>query len=231
MTRSALLIAGLAVAASLCAGEDHGSANVTVLGDHDVPVAGARVLAHPFSGAVCVYLYALPQCITDKAGTCTLDLEYGGKCQTGKYSVTASKEADGYPNLNNGFFDETDPAHKPTEVTVSANHPAAVITVHLGRRAGVIAGTIVDAVAGKPLNAAIELRRGPIYVKIPGGVNGYTNAKFRILVPSNTAVTMAVSLEGYENWIYSQGKGAEPNAILLRPGEELKIHIRLRPAK
>ncbi len=232
MTRSALLIAGFAVATSLCAGEDHGSAKVTVLGEHDLPVSGARVLAMPFSGAGCGFDYPLPACITDKAGSCTLDLAYGGRCELGKYSVSASKEADGYPNLDDEFYSAADPTHKPTEVTVSASNPSATITVHAGRRAGVLAGTIVDGHRGKPLNARLELRWGANHVKvIPGGVNGFTNAQFRILIPSETTVTMIASLKGYENWSYAPGTGAGRNAIFLRPGEVLKLHIRLRPAR
>jgi hypothetical protein len=40
---------------------------------------------------------------------------------------------------------------------------------------------------------------------------------------------MVVSLNGYENWTYSLGKGAMKNAILLGPGEEMRLDIRLRP--
>jgi hypothetical protein len=204
---------------------------VTVLGDRDVLVPGARALAMPFSGAGCAFAYALPACITDKAGSCTLDLAYGGRCELGKYSVSASKEADGYPNLDDGFYAAADPAHKPTEVTVSVSHLTAAITVHLGRRGGVLAGTIVDALTGKPLNADLELRWVPNHVEDIRKVNALTNAKFRILIPSDTPVTMVASLKGYENWTYSLGKGASRNTILLRPGEELKLDIRLRPLK
>jgi hypothetical protein len=40
---------------------------------------------------------------------------------------------------------------------------------------------------------------------------------------------MVVSLDGYENWSYSLGRGELRNAILLRPGEELALDVRLRP--
>jgi hypothetical protein len=117
---------------------------------------------------------------------------------------------------------------KPTVVILSHEQPAESISVHLGKKGGILTGTVTDAKTAKPLNANVEFR----WVSDPrtflSGI-GLTNAKFRVLVPSDVAVTMVVSLDGYENWSYSLGRGELRNAILLHPGEELALDIRLRP--
>jgi hypothetical protein len=235
MAGQTILIAGLIAAAVSCAGQEQGrgSVKVTVLREHDLPVAGATVLADPILIGNCAMGYALPECLTDKSGSCTLTLEYGGpgrECLLGKYSVSVSKEADGYPKLFLQFYAAVDPTHKPTEVEVTASHPTDAITVHLGKRGGILTGTVVDALTGKRLNANITLR----WASNPGIVNAggwLANSKFRMLVPSETPVTMVVSEKGYEDWTYAQGKGAMKNAIRLGPGEEKRLDIRLQPRR
>lgn len=228
MTRIVYLILGLVAATSLCAGQGHdsvGTVRVTVLDGRDLPVRGAKVTALPITK--CVLGYAPPECFADSAGGCTLTLSYGGDCG-GKYGISASKEDDDYPLLYFSFYAAADSTLKQTEVTLSKGHPSEAVTVHLGRRAGVLVGTVADAVTGKPLNANVAFRwvSDP---KISLSGSGLANAHFRILVPSNTPVTMVVSLKGYEDWAYSMGRGALWNAIILRPGEELTLDIRLRP--
>jgi len=78
------------------------------------------------------------------------------------------------------------------------------------------------------LNANVEFR----WVSEPQNFlsgSGLANAQFRILVPSDVAVTMVVSLAGYENWSYATDTGPVKNAVLLVPGEELNLDIRLQP--
>lgn len=116
------------------------------------------------------------------------------------------------------------------KLSFSTDHPTEAVTVHLGKRGGVLTGTVKDAITGKPLNADAKICwiSNPVYC-IHG--SGLANARFRILVPSDFPVTMIVSLKGYEDWTYSLGKGALKNAILLGPGEEMRLDIRLRPKK
>jgi len=226
MARNAYIIAGLVVTATLCAGQGVGSVKVMVWDDHDLPVAGAKVTAFPDTR--CALAFSPPWCLTDSTGSCTLHLSYGGECG-GKHSIFASKEeADDYPERYMGFYGATDPTLKYVRVELSTDHPTDAVTVHLGKRAGILTGTVKDAVTGGPLNADAKICwvSNPVYC-IQG--SGLTNAKFRILIPSDTPITMVVSLNGYENWTYSLGKGAMKNAILLGPGEEMRLDIRLRP--
>jgi hypothetical protein len=89
---------------------------------------------------------------------------------------------------------------------------------------------VANAVTGKRLNANVKFRWVSDPKRSISG-SGLTNAQFRILVPSDVAVTMVVSLEGYKDWTFSLGKGDTRNAILLRPGEELNLDIRLWPKR
>jgi hypothetical protein len=230
MARQAIFIAGLIAAAVFCVGQEQGSGSVKVkvLREHDLPVAGASVLAVPI--AKCSMAYALPECLTDNKGVCKPTLVYGGECLLGKYSVSVSKEADGYPRLFEQFYAAWDPTQKPTGVAVTASHPTDAITVHLGKRAGIITGTVVDALTGKPLNTNITLR----WASNPGIADTgrwVANLKFRMLVPSDSPVTMVVSEKGYGDWTYALGKGAMKNVIRLGPGEEQRLDIRLQPRK
>jgi hypothetical protein len=232
MARQTIVMAGLIAAAVFCAGQEQGSGSVkvTVFGEHDLPVAGASVLAQPIVTSNCVMNYALPECLTDKRGICTLQLEYGGGCLLGKYSISVSKEADGYPRLFQQFYAAADPGQKPTEVAVSASHPTDAIAVHLGKRGGILTGTVVDALTGKRLNANITLRWA-LNPAIANAGRWLADLEFRMLVPSETPVTMVVSEKGYQDWTYALGKGAMTNTIRLGPGEEKRLDVRLQPRK
>jgi hypothetical protein len=226
MTRNAFLFVGMIVCVNLCAGQGRGSVKVTVLGERDVPVEGAMVRAKPITQ--CVMGMAIPECLTEKTGSCTLDLYYDQKCG-GKYSITASKVADGYPKLDYWFFSAADPTFKETDVELSDDHRTDAVSIHLGRRAGVLTGTVKDAATGQSLFAGVRFNWFSIPRNFLG--TGLDKPKFRILIPSNMPITMVVSQKGYEDWTYSLGKGEMKNAIRLGPGEEMRLDIRLQPTK
>jgi hypothetical protein len=55
---------------------------------------------------------------------------------------------------------------------------------------------------------------------------GLTNAKFRVLIPSNTQVLMTVSKTGYQDWSFTRNGTAAP--IILGPGETQNLDIKLK---
>ena len=164
----------------------------------------------------------LPWCKTDTAGCCDLQhLEFG------KYQASASKEEDNYPKLEGSFYASASPIQPVVNLT--ADQPSAPAVIHLGRKAGVLTGKVVDAVSGKVLEDSnfefhwvsdprIFLRGTGLYSKNP-----------RILIPSDTPVTLVVHVRGHEDWVYSLGRGELKDAILLRPGEVLALDIRVWP--
>ena len=218
--RKWLGISGLILTAAPAIGQEHGSIRATVLNDREELVRDAMALAMPIGVALGM---ALPVCKTDETGSCTISLSYFGK-----YSVSASKEDEGYPKQTFAFYAAQNPL--PPEIVLSAEHPTENVVVHLGKRAGILTGTVGDAITGKALDAGVEFR----WLNAPSNFlrgSGLTNSHFRILIPSDVPVTMVVSHAGYEDWNYSLGRGELRNAILLHSGEESRVDIRLLPKK
>jgi hypothetical protein len=59
---------------------------------------------------------------------------------------------------------------------------------------------------------------------------GLVNAKYRVLVPSNTEVLMKVWYGGHKPWYYPGTMDkAQSRPVNLKPGEEAKLDIRLEP--
>lgn len=208
---------GILALVSTSVGQPVASIHATVMNERDEAVRDAQVTAQP-DGPLAM---ALPWCKSDENGTCTINVG-----SFGNYSVFASKTEDAYPEQHFSFFAAQNP--KPPTVALSAEQPFQSVIVRLGKKAGILIGTVTDASTGKPIDATVEFHwvsDSRIFLR----GSGLTNARFRVLVPSDTPVTMVVSLEGYEDWAYSLGRGEMRNAILLKPGEELSLDIRLRP--
>jgi hypothetical protein len=219
MDRLTTVLMGVLVATSLSFGQDSGSVHGTVFDKTGLRVKGAAVFAQPLDRPMAG---RIPQDISDEHGSFTISkLEYG------RYSVSAAKPDEGYPELNFAFYSGF---HAKLSVTrLSVQHKSAKVALHFGKKAGILKGTVADAVTGEPLNANLEFR----WVSEPQNYlsgSGLTNAHFKILVPSDVAVTMIVSLAGYENWSYTTDSGLLKNAVLLAPGEELTLDIRLQPS-
>jgi hypothetical protein len=83
--------------------------------------------------------------------------------------------------------------------TLSAKHPATTVVIRLGPKAGVLIGTVRDAITGATLYPCLELRR-PNGNFLSG--SGLIKANFRVLLPSETEVTVKMWLDGYRPWYY-----------------------------
>src|ERR1700729_3361401 len=118
---------------------------------------------------------------------------------------------------------------KRPEVKISSTKNRTVVDLRLGKKAGILIGSVKDASTGDSINANVEFRWiSDPRIFISG--SGLTNARFRILVPSDTPFSMVVSQSGYENWTYSsEGQTGVTDAILLHPGESKTLDIQLKP--
>lgn len=205
---------------NLSSAQDYGSIAGTVVDECGKSVQGATVYADPMDRPMAGII---PHATTDRSGSFTISmLDYG------RYSVSAAKPDEGYPELYLAFYAGLR-ASLPV-VRLTAKHQFASVALSLGNKAGILKGTVADAVTSKPLNANVEFRWALEPRNVFSG-SGLTNAEFRILVPSNHPVTMVVSIEGYENWRYQTDKSPLKNSILFRPGEELHLDIRLWPMR
>lgn len=92
-------------------------------------------------------------------------------------------------------------------------------------KAGVLVGTVADRETGTPLDASVEFR-SPTDSRRWISASGWTNVRFRVLVPSDTPLLMKVSQAGYEDWFYTRNRVIVP--IQLGPDEILNLEIRLK---
>jgi Carboxypeptidase regulatory-like domain len=189
----------------------------TVVDQTGNTVAGATLYAQP-EGLMAM---VVPQCTTDENGSCTIS-----QLALGPYFVYAGKPDAGYPDLGYPFFQPR--GTKPKEAILWEDHPSDDVVVLLGVKAGILKGTVADAVSGKPLNAMVEFR----WVSDPDNFlsgSGLTNAQFRIQVPSDTGLKMVVTLDGYQDWVYGVDGGMRGKALFLHPEQQEILDIRLKP--
>jgi hypothetical protein len=197
--------------------QNKGLIDGTVVNEEGKAVKGATVTGFPtdrgISGKV-------PHAYTVETGHFAIrDLWWG------EYAVSGMKEDEDYPDVSGAFYsDQIQP-----RIRLTAEHPTATVTIRLGPKAGVLVGTVTDAVTGAPLNPYVEFRRTYQPDCFLRGA-GLVNAKHRVLVPSDTDVTMKVRLESYRDWYYpGTGDKFVSGSLPLEPGQERTLNIQLQP--
>ena len=184
-----------------------------VLGEASRPVRGAKVHAElkdiPMAKAI-RYVE------TDENGFFLFDqLEFG------TYYVAAKKQEEGYGDSGFSFFND-EPV--PT-AQISAQHRIADVVINLGPKAGVLTGTISNAVTGKPIPAGFWLVQAKDRNK---WMSTSATPNFRVLIPSSREMEVKVSAPGYETWVYPDP--TIPSQVLrIDPGSEIHLDIQLKP--
>lgn len=217
-----------AIALSLCAQQ----AGVSILAAADVgpgaiegsvlygngsPAIGATVYSQPMDRGMAGII---PHAKTDEAGHFSIP-----NLWLGKFAVGAEKLDEDYPNMTMQFYSDG----KFETVILTSAHSAATVSIRLGPKAGILMGTVADAVTGTPVNPCVEFRRAKEPNNFLAGT-GLINAKYRVLIPSNTDVLMKVWYEGHKPWYYpGTTSKAQTRPVNLKPGEETKLEIRLEP--
>jgi len=197
---------------------DTGLIDGTVSYENGSPVDGATVYASPMGGRPIIG--KIPHATTDETGHFAIPHLW-----LGKYAVGAEKLDEDYPDMTSEFYSDG----KFETVTLTARHSTASVSIRLGPKAGILTGTVADAVTGAPLNACVEFRRAKEPWNFLSGT-GLVNAKYRVLVPPNTNVLMKVWYGGYKPWYYAGTMNkAQSRPVNLKPGEETKLNIRLEP--
>ena len=204
------------VVATSSAKQQYGTISGTVLDRQGATVAHAKVTANFVCVTPCVKTRILDQTDSDDQGRYEFKrLEYG------RYSVSAEKAEENYPELYSSFYSlEAQP-----EVDVSEANQNVTLDLVLKIKAGVLVGTVADGETENPMDANVEFRSTTDSRR---GITGWglTNARFRVLVPSDAPVLMKVSKPGYEDWFYTRNGVIVP--IQLGPDETLSIEIRLK---
>jgi hypothetical protein len=197
--------------------EGPGRIEGTVIYDDGRPGNGATVSAFPLDFGLAA---KVPSADTNELGHFQIN-----PLRLGRYQVTAKKEDEGYPDTSSAFYG--DGKIDPTTLTFA--RPSATVTVMLGPKAGILVGTVADAVTGAPLDPCVDFHRASDPNNFLSG-GGLVNAKYRVLVPSDRDVIMKIWHEGYLPWYFAGANNkSDARPLRLKSGEERSLHIRLRP--
>ena len=198
--------------------DDRGLIDGIVTYEDKKPVKGATVYAAPLGrpmGAI------IPHAETDETGYYAIHIS---RSWFGKFAVAAKKEDENFPDMSNQFYSDGN----FQTATLTANHPAETVMIRLGSKAGVLIGTVRDAITGATLYPCLELRRAN--GNFLSG-SGLIKENFRVLIPSETEVMVKMWLDGYRPWYYPGTDEKSRSAPLrLRPDEQNTLEILLQPS-
>lgn len=184
-----------------------------VLGEGARPVRGAKVHAD-LKGVPMAKKIRYVE--TDENGFFLIDqLEFG------TYYVAAKNDEEGYGDSGFSFFNDQP---VPT-AQISARQRIADVVINLGPKAGILTGTISDAVTGKPIAAGFWLVQAKDRNK---WMSTSAAPDFRVLIPSAKEMEVKVSAPGYEDWVY-QNPAIRSQVLRIDPGSEIHLDIQLRP--
>jgi hypothetical protein len=201
----------------VAADEGPGLIEGTVIYEDGRPAKGATVSAFPLDRGLAA---KVPSADTDELGHFQINHLW-----LGKFAVTAKKEAEGYPDTNNYFYSD----RKIVPVVLSLSNPSATDTILLGPKAGILVGTVADAITGAPRDPCVDFHRASNPNNFMSGT-GLVNAEYRVLVPSDRDVIMKIWCEGYLPWYYpGTSRKSEAKPLRLKSGEVRTLPIRLQP--
>lgn len=104
-------------------------------------------------------------------------------------------------------------------VAITPTNPIAERQIQLGPKAGMLAGSVTNAVTGAPVNAAFKLSRASQPGKF---ISTSARPKYRVLLPSDADVLVEVSAQGFKIW--NPG-----HPLHLQPGSEMDLDILMEP--
>jgi hypothetical protein len=189
--------------------QSQGAISGFIMDEVNTPVVGAKVSADPINGQGLGSLVRSVE--TDAAGRFVL-----GKLAWGEYKVFAMKEEADYPDMRWSFYsDDTCPIVKITSAIQTTE-----VRIRLGPKAGILAGSVTDALTGAPVNVGFKLTRAAAPQK---WISTAVAPRYRVLLPSSTDVLLEVSAPGFKTWKF-------PSPLNLQPGEEMHLDIALEPA-
>lgn len=183
------------------------------------PVRGATVYAVPLGRAIGAII---PHADSDETGHYAIRIS---RSWFERFAVVAKKEDEDYPDLSKEFYSDG----KFQTVNLSASHPNATVIIRLGPKAGVLLGTVVDAVTKAPLSPCVEFRRLAEPFNFLSG-SGLVHPTYKLLVPPDTDILLNMYLDGYKTWYFpGTVEKAKQQPVRLRPGEKRAADIELAP--
>jgi hypothetical protein len=153
---------------------------------------------------------------TDGAGRFAVD-----RLTWGKYAVCARKEADGYAEICYTILRKD---NAPT-ATLSAQSPSAQVLVVIGPKAGVMIGSITDAVTGAPVDATLRIRLSNDTGRFFETGLGPQSS---VLIPPDVDLELEVRAPWYRLWRFSVDGNRRGSPLRVKSGERRVLNIRLR---
>ena len=186
-----------------------------VVNQSGTPVAYASVYAIPDS------LHgSLPATLTDANGKFAIAVG-----NPGRYRVSGQKYAEQYAGLGSTFHYPS-PQTLP-EVIVKADQPSPYLIVRLGPRAGILTGSIVDAMTHAYVTK-FQIRacrvEAPRYCHEESFASNW--GRFQMLVPA-TPILVEAFADGYRHWQLTDQSKQQPSPIHLESGETKELTVSL----
>jgi hypothetical protein len=195
-------------------GNSNGRIEGTVVNEEGQLVEHAMVCTSLTTGSSTTINCQTP---TDKDGRFQIrDLKFGA------YHVFVIKEDGGYSIENQTPGDQ---------VQITEDSPFSVLAIRLKPKGAILVGSVRDKTTGQPLR-----KFHATYLNIDGGERGgggggglEENGKFRMTVPVDSDLVVAIYALGYKGWVYTDP--ANPSRPVLRvvSGETRRLEVEMEP--
>ncbi len=202
-----------AFARDKCAGQ--GQITGQVVNEEGMPVSDAAV---SILSEECVVVGIAPVAKTDERGRFSLS-----GVPVGLNGVYAQKTESGYPDMTAAIYG--DGAFPAPKVVISAGATTSNVVIHLGKKAGVVRGEIIDVDTLKPVITARIKISLPDNDRIMLSMGPDSAGHFSLLMPVKP-VRFVVSAPGYETWQYSEREETS-GVIRVESGANVDLSIRI----
>lgn len=143
----------------------------------------------------------------------------------GEYRLSAEKTEAGYLSTGIDILNGRKPA---LTITLTEEIPSSTALIHLGPKAGIITGWVLDSLTGSTISAKLSL--SPVNGSSWSMTGTNQKFKFRVLVPADTAFRLGACADGYKPWFYADpSRPGSPIPVQLASGAELNVVIKLEP--
>lgn len=186
--RLSVFLAVCLLGARMVIAQERGSIRGIVVDERGVPTSAVKVNVDRADGRKRGSLIRYVE--TDSEGHFVVD-----RLEWGLYKIFTLKEDAAYPNMRASFYsNDVFPS-----ATISRTAPEAHVRIQLGPKAGVLTGSVTDALNGAPVNSTFRLTRATSPNK---WISTSVPPDYRLLLPSSTDVLLEVSALGYETWYF-----------------------------
>jgi len=165
-----------------------------------------------------------PPCTsTDADGNFSIALQ-----QAGRYGLIATKIHEGYLEPIRDSPDSV--TRKMTMVKVEEQKTFEPVTIRL-RKSGKVAGQVVDAETGLPVeNISVDMCYEDPLKRCTGVERKYGEGKFQVFAPGKP-FTVKISSPGYEDWFANDGSKEQAQTLRVAADDTITLRVSLRPIK